>query len=119
MAASSKKSAADAAKMAKKIAGMDPADRAMAERIHGIVTETAPDLTPKLWYGQPAWYRDGQVLCFFRSGHDDKEPYSTFGFGVAANLAAPTGMWPTSWSLSEVTDESADVIAELVTRAAA
>lgn len=119
MAPSPRKAAADAEKMAKKIAGMDPADRAMAERIHDIVTEAAPDLAPKLWYGQPAWYRDGAALCFFRSGHDDKERYSTFGFGVTAALDEPGGMWATSWAITEVTDESAATIRSLVARAAA
>ncbi|MCO1340263.1 hypothetical protein BJH93_15435 [Kocuria polaris] len=119
MAASNKKAAADAEKMAKKIASMEPADRAMAERIHDIVTEAAPDLAPKLWYGQPAWYRDGAALCFFRSGHDDKERYSTFGIGATAALDEPGGLWPTSWAITEITDESAETIRALVARAAA
>src|SRR5690625_7573282 len=63
-----------------KIAGMGDRDRQLAERLHSIVTANAPDLAPKLWYGQPAYARGGKVVCFFRSGADDKERYSTFGF---------------------------------------
>lgn len=95
------KAAADEADVLAKIAEMDPHDRALAEHVHRIVTEAAPDLAPKLYYGQPAYARSGKVVCFFRSGHGDKERYSTFGFSVEANLD-DDGMWPTSYALTEM-----------------
>jgi predicted DNA-binding transcriptional regulator YafY len=72
------KAAAEELDVLSKIAEMEPSDRALAERIHAIVTTNAPELSPKLWYGQPAYARKSKVVCFFRSGHVDKEPYSTF-----------------------------------------
>src|SRR5690625_6588271 len=72
---------------------MEEHDRELAERIHAIVTQNAPDLAPKLWYGQPAYARGGKVVCFFRSGADDKERYSTFGFPPEGILAAAAGVW--------------------------
>ncbi|WP_307849473.1 DUF1801 domain-containing protein [Qaidamihabitans albus] len=73
------KAAANEADVLSKIEQMAEPDRAVAERIHAIVTGNAPELSPKLWYGQPAYARKGKVVCFFRSGHDDKERYSTSG----------------------------------------
>lgn len=70
------KKAAEELDLLAKLESMDPADRALAERIHAIVTTAAPDLAPKLWYGQPAYALKGKVVCFFRSGHDDKERYT-------------------------------------------
>ena len=61
---------------------MAPPDRELAERVHAVVTAAAPELAPKLWYDQPAWARSGKVVCFFRSGHQDKERCSTFGFSA-------------------------------------
>src|SRR5690625_7875691 len=80
---------------------MEDHDRELAERLHSIVTANAPDLAPKLWYGQPAYARGGKVVCFFRSGADDKERYSTFGFTPEANLDAAAGVWPTRSARSE------------------
>lgn len=97
-----------------KIAEMDPADRAVAERLHAIVTANAPELSPKLWYGQPAYARKGKVVCFFRSGHTDKERYSTFGFTPEANLDDESGVWPTSYAVTELTAEAESTIAEQV-----
>jgi hypothetical protein len=90
----------------------------VAERIHAIVTGTAPDLAPKLWYGQPAYARKGKVLCFFRSGVVDAQRYSTFGFTPQAGLDEASGLWPTSYAVTELTAEAEKAITELVRRAA-
>ncbi|GGI07103.1 hypothetical protein GCM10011354_22410 [Egicoccus halophilus] len=92
-------------------------DRAVAERIHVLVTTNAPELAPKLWYGQPAYARKGKVVCFLRSGQDDQERYSTFGFTPEANLDDERGLWPTSYAVIELTDDAEQVIAELVQQA--
>ena len=115
-------SAADKAEAAKqdllaKIAEMDGTDRVMAERVHEIVTTTAPELAPKLWYGQPAYAKAGKVVCFFRSGQADKERYSTFGFSTEANLDDADGIWPTSFALTELTEAGEAAIRELVRKA--
>ncbi|WP_326560089.1 iron chaperone [Micromonospora sp. NBC_01796] len=112
------KAAAEELDVLSKIAEMEPSDRALAERIHAIVTTNAPDLSPKLWYGQPAYARKGKVVCFFRSGHGDKEPYSTFSFTAEANLADASGLWPTSFAVTEVSNEVAKTITTLVKKAA-
>ena len=112
------KAAADAAAMAAKIAGMAQPDRAMAERLHDIVTEAAPVLAPKLYYGQPGWAKAGKVVVFFRSGIADKARYSTLGFGEEAKLDVDGGLWPTSYALDHLTDEGAATIAKLVRAAA-
>lgn len=101
-----------------KIAEMEPSDRVVAERIHAIVTSTAPDLAPKLWYGQPAYARKGKVVCFFRSGNVDKERYSSFGFTPEANLDDPSGLWPTSYAVSELTEKAEKTLAALIKQAA-
>ncbi|MGK5673917.1 DUF1801 domain-containing protein [Micromonospora sp. URMC 106] len=111
------KAAAEELDVLSKIAEMEPADRALAERIHAIVTTNAPQLSPKLWYGQPAYARKGRVVCFFRSGHVDKEPYSTFSFTAEANLADGSGLWPTSFGVSDLSDEAANTITTLVKKA--
>ncbi len=100
-----------------KIAEMEPQDRAVAGRIHAIVTAGAPELSPKLWYGQPAYARKGKVVCFFRSGHGDKEPYSTFSFTAEANLADGSGLWPTAFAVTGLSDEAAEAITALVRKA--
>ncbi|NJP65918.1 DUF1801 domain-containing protein [Streptomyces sp. ventii] len=101
-----------------KIAAMAPADRAVAERIHAIVTTHAPELSPKLWYGQPAYARAGKVVCFFRSGDADKEPYSTFGFTAEASLDDDSGLWPTSYAVTELSEGAVAALTALVQRAA-
>lgn len=112
------KAAADAADVAAKIAGMPDGDRALAERLHRTVAEVAPDLAPKLYYGQPGWARGGKVVCFFRSGQGDKLRYSTFGLSPEAALDDAAGLWPTSYALTgEPTEEAWAQIAALVARA--
>ncbi len=100
------------------IAEMPPADRAMAERIHEIVTATAPQLAPRTWYGMPAYARDGKVVCFFQSAAKFKARYATLGFDQAATLDDGT-MWPTSFALKELTAADETRIAELVRKATA
>jgi uncharacterized protein YdhG (YjbR/CyaY superfamily) len=100
-----------------KIAEMPEPDRAMAERLHAIITASAPDLSPKTWYGMPAYAnKDGKVVCFFQSAQKYNSRYSTFGFQEAANLDEGT-IWPTSWALTELTAAAETKIAALVTRA--
>ncbi|WP_016700167.1 DUF1801 domain-containing protein [Actinoalloteichus spitiensis] len=111
------KAAAQEADVLAKIEQMPEPDRSSAERIHAIVTSNAPELAPKLWYGQPAYARKGKVVCFFRSGAADKERYSTFGFTPEARLDDDGGLWPTSYAVAELSDRAAEAIAALVTRA--
>jgi uncharacterized protein YdhG (YjbR/CyaY superfamily) len=112
------KAAKDEAAVLEKIADMSDDDRALAERVHAIVTRVAPDLAPKLYYGQPAYASGKKVVCFFRSGRDDGERYSTFGFAAEANLDDASGLWPTSYALADrVSDEAWDQLARLVERA--
>jgi hypothetical protein len=112
------KAAGDRDDVLKKIAGMDPQDRAIAERIHAIVTETAPDLVPRLMYGQPGYYRDGQAVCFFRSGAADKARYSTLGFDEGARFDDEDGgFWPTSFAVTKMTPRTEDEIRALLRRA--
>ena len=85
-----------------KIAEMPGADRAMAERIHALVKKSAPELTPKTWYGMPAYAKDGKVVCFFQSGEKFKARYATFGFSVEANLDEGN-MWASSFALKKLT----------------
>jgi uncharacterized protein YdhG (YjbR/CyaY superfamily) len=99
-----------------RIAEMPEPDRAMATRLHAIVTSTAPALVPKTWYGMPAYARDGKVVCFFQSAHKFKSRYATFGFSDQANLD-DGGMWPTSFALSDLTDAAEKRIAALVKQA--
>lgn len=110
--------AADHATMVEKIAEMPEPDRALAERLHELVTEAAPALLPKLYYGQPGWAKDGRIVVFFRSGLVDKARYSTVGFSVDAQLDEPGGLWPTSYALDHLDDAGAAQLAELVARAA-
>jgi uncharacterized protein YdhG (YjbR/CyaY superfamily) len=100
-----------------KIAEMPPPDRAMAERIHAVVTASAPALSPKTWYGMPAWAnKDGKVVCFFTPASKFKERYATFGFNAPANLDDGT-MWPTAFALTELTADDEARIAALVKKA--
>ncbi|MBF6299357.1 DUF1801 domain-containing protein [Nocardia amamiensis] len=99
-----------------KIAEMSESDRAMAERIHTVVTASAPDLTPKLWYGMPAYAKDGKVVCFFQSAAKFKARYATLGFNDIANLDEGT-MWPTAFALTKLTAADEARIAELVRKA--
>src|SRR5918912_4609025 len=85
-----------------KIAEMEEQDRAMAERLHEIVKASAPSLSPKTWYGMPAYAKGGKVVCFFQSAQKFKSRYATFGFSDEANLDEGA-MWPTSFALTELT----------------
>jgi uncharacterized protein YdhG (YjbR/CyaY superfamily) len=98
------------------IAKMKAPDRAMAERIHAIVTATAPDLMPKTWYGMPAYARDGKVVCFFKNADKFNSRYATLGFEEAANLDEGA-MWPTAFALTKLTKADEAKIAALVKRA--
>jgi uncharacterized protein YdhG (YjbR/CyaY superfamily) len=99
-----------------KIAEMEGADRAMAEKLHEIITASAPDLLPKTWYGMPAYAKDGKVVCFFQSAKKFNARYATFGFNDAANLDEGA-MWPTSFALSELTEVEEKRIETLVKKA--
>ena len=99
-----------------KIAEMPDADRRLAERIHEVVKANAPDLTPKTWYGMPAYAKDGKVVLFFQSADKFKARYATFGFNDSANLDEGT-MWPTSFALTKLTAADEARIGELVKRA--
>ena len=95
---------------------MPKADRVMAERIHAIVGESAPELAPRTWYGMPAWAKDGKTVCFFQSAAKFKARYATFGFNDTANLDKGS-MWPTSFALKELTAADEKKIATLVKQA--
>ena len=99
-----------------KIAEMSEPDRTMAERLHAIIKANAPALSPKLWYGMPAYAKDGKVVCFFQPAQKFKERYSTLGFSDPANLDDGT-MWPTSFALTELTADNEAKIAALVKKA--
>jgi uncharacterized protein YdhG (YjbR/CyaY superfamily) len=99
-----------------RIASMPQPDRAMAERVHAIVTATAPDLEPRTWYGMPAYAKDGQVVCFFQDAAKFKARYATLGFTGAATLDEGD-MWPTSYALRKLTAADEKRIAALVKRA--
>ena len=99
-----------------KIAEMPKADRAMAERIHAIVKASAPDLTPRTWYGMPAYAKDGKVVCFFKSASKFKSRYATFGFNDPANLD-DGAMWATSFALKKLTAADERKIGALVKKA--
>ncbi len=99
-----------------KIAEMPEPDRAMAERLHAIVKSSAPALSPKTWYGMPAYARDGKVVCFFQSAQKFKSRYATFGFNDTANLDEGV-MWPTSFALMKLTAAEEAKIGALVKKA--
>jgi uncharacterized protein YdhG (YjbR/CyaY superfamily) len=99
-----------------KIAEMKGNDRAMAKRLHAIVKANAPGLSPKTWYGMPAYARDGKVVCFFKSAEKFKSRYATLGFGEEANLDEGA-MWPTDFALKKLTDTEEKKIVALVKKA--
>jgi uncharacterized protein YdhG (YjbR/CyaY superfamily) len=99
-----------------KIAEMPESDRAMAERLHELITANAPALSPRTWYGMPAYAKGGKVVCFFQSAHKFKSRYATFGFNDTANLD-DGAMWPTSFALKELTAAEEAKIAKLVKKA--
>ena len=98
------------------IAKMADGDRAIAERIHAIVRKAAPDLTPRTWYGMPAYSKNDKVICFFKDSGKFKERYSTFGFNDNASLDDGS-MWPTSYALPRLTKADEKKIADLVKQA--
>ena len=99
-----------------KIAEMPEPDRAMAERLHAIIKASAPALSPRTWYGMPAYAKDGKVVCFFQSAQKFKSRYATFGFSDKANLDEGA-MWPTSFALKELTAAEEARIGALVKKA--
>jgi len=99
-----------------KIAEMPEPDRAMAKRLHAIIKASAPALSPKTWYGMPAYAKDGKVVCFFQSAQKFKSRYATFGFSDEAKLDEGA-MWPTSFALKELTAAEESRIAALVKKA--
>ena len=110
------KSEAGEADLLAKIAEMPKADRVMAERLHALIKASAPGLSPKTWYGMPAYAKDGKVVCFFQSAAKFKSRYATFGFSDKANLDKGA-MWPTSFALTELTAADEKKIAALVKKA--
>jgi uncharacterized protein YdhG (YjbR/CyaY superfamily) len=106
----------DASAVLAKIAEMADSDRAMAKRVHAIVKASAPALSPKLWYGMPAYYKDGKVVCFFQDAQKFKSRYATFGFSDAANLDEGN-MWPVAFALKELTATEEARISALVKKA--
>jgi uncharacterized protein YdhG (YjbR/CyaY superfamily) len=99
-----------------KIAEMPEPDRAMAERLHAIIKASAPALSPKTWYGMPAYAKDGKVVCFFQAAQKFKSRYATFGFNDVANLD-DGAMWPVAFALTELTAADEARIAALVKQA--
>jgi uncharacterized protein YdhG (YjbR/CyaY superfamily) len=99
-----------------KIGEMAASDRAMAKRIHAIVKAGAPALSPKLWYGMPAYAKDGKIVCFFQDARKFKTRYSTLGFNDAANLDEG-GLWPVAFALKELTAAEEARIGALVKKA--
>jgi hypothetical protein len=98
------------------IAEMSGSDRAIGERLHAIIRASAPALTPRLWYGMPAYAKDGKVVCFFQSGQKFKTRYATFGFSDAAHLDEGN-MWPNAYALTKLTADDEARIGALVKKA--
>jgi uncharacterized protein YdhG (YjbR/CyaY superfamily) len=99
-----------------KVAEMKGTDRAMATRLHEIITAAAPVLSPKTWYGMPAYAKDGKIVCFFQSAEKFDSRYATFGFSDEATIDQGA-MWPTSWALTELTAAEEKKIVALVKKA--
>jgi len=110
------KAAADAQAVLDAIAAMPPPDRALATRVHTLVTEAAPELAPKTWYGMPAYAKDGRVVCFFKAASKFKSRYSTLGFEDAARIDDGT-MWPTTWAITQLGKADEVRISTLVKKA--
>ncbi|HEX2273677.1 MAG TPA: DUF1801 domain-containing protein [Acidimicrobiales bacterium] len=99
-----------------KIAEMPEPDRSMAQRLHALIKASAPSLSPKTWYGMPAYAKDGKVVCFFQGAHKFNSRYATFGFNDTANLDEGA-MWPTSFALKELTAAEEAKIGAMVKKA--
>jgi uncharacterized protein YdhG (YjbR/CyaY superfamily) len=108
--------AAGESALLEKVAEMPEAERAMAERLHAIITASAPALSPKTWYGMPAYAKDGKVVCFFQSAQKFNTRYATLGFSDAANLDEGD-LWPTAYALKELTTAGEAKISALVKKA--
>jgi uncharacterized protein YdhG (YjbR/CyaY superfamily) len=115
-ARANKNKAAGESDVLAKIAEMQAPDRAMAKRLHAIVKASAPALSPKTWYGMPAYAKDGKVVCYFQSAEKFKSRYATFGFSDEANLDEGS-MWPTSFALKKLTAADEATIRALVKKA--
>ena len=102
--------------MLAKIAKMPEPDRSMGKRLHALIKATAPDLSPKTWYGMPAYAKDDKIVCFFQSADKFKARYATLGFNDTANLDEGA-MWPTSFALKELTPAVGAKIGKLVKKA--
>jgi uncharacterized protein YdhG (YjbR/CyaY superfamily) len=114
---SSRGKKAEEPQLLEKIAEMADSDRAMAERVHALIKDNAPDLAPTLWYGMPAYAKDGKVVCFFQPAQKFKSRYATLGFNDVANLDDGS-MWPTAFALTKLTAADEKRIAALVQKAA-
>jgi uncharacterized protein YdhG (YjbR/CyaY superfamily) len=99
-----------------KIAELPEPDRSIAQRLHAIITATAPDLSPRTWYGQPAYAKNGKIVCFFQPAQKFKTRYATLGFSDAANLDEGA-LWPVAYALKELTPVEEARIVELVKKA--
>ena len=110
------KAAAEAQAMLDAIAALEPADRVLAEKVHVLVTEAAPELALKTWYGMPAYFKDGKVLCYFKAASKFKTRYAQLGFEDAAQLDDGT-LWPTVYAITDVTEVGAAAIRALVEKA--
>jgi uncharacterized protein YdhG (YjbR/CyaY superfamily) len=115
-ARANKSKAAGESDVLAKIAEMREPDRVLGERLHAIVKASAPALSPKTWYGMPAYAKDGKVVCFFQSAEKFNSRYATFGFSDKANLDEGS-MWPTAFALTELTAADEARIAALVKKA--
>lgn len=98
------------------LAGLPTQDRRLGERLHAIIQAAAPELVPRLWYGMPAYSRNGKIVCFFQSAHRFNTRYATFGFMHEATLDEGA-MWPTAYALKEITEAEEERIAALVKQA--
>ncbi|HZU12298.1 MAG TPA: DUF1801 domain-containing protein [Chloroflexota bacterium] len=114
--AKEQKAAAGESEVLAKIAEMPEADRVLGERLHALIKATAPDLTPRTWYGMPAYAKDGNIVCFFQCADKFKTRYATLGFSDKANLDDGT-MWPTTYALTELTAADEARITELIKKA--
>ena len=108
--------ASDESAVVEKLATMSPSDRAMGERLHAIIKAAAPELSPKLWYGMPAYAKDGSVICFFQAAQKFKTRYATLGFSDKAKLDEGT-MWPNAFALMDLTAANEARIGALVKKA--
>ena len=110
------KAAAEAQAVQDAIAALPTTDRALAERLHVLVTDAAPELAHKTWYGMPAYFKDGKVLCYFKAASKFKTRYAQFGFEDAAQLDDGT-LWPTVYAITDITEAGAAAISARVKKA--